>query len=172
MLCQNCKMREATTHVKSVVNSKSTELYLCSECAEEMGYDTMFEPFSMGMGSLLGNFLGASTGIPTSLIGVDRCPGCGSAYADIVASGKVGCAECYEKFYDKLIPSIENIHGRVSHIGKTAKQGAAPVPEKEPDRIGQLEKELKAAVQEQNYERAAQLRDRIKALRKGEGEEK
>ena len=33
MICQNCGKREATTHIKRVVNGETSESHLCAECA-------------------------------------------------------------------------------------------------------------------------------------------
>ena len=30
----------------------------------------------------------------------------------------MGCADCYDKFEDKLEPSLRKIHGKTKHIGK------------------------------------------------------
>ena len=95
-----------------------------------------------------------------------RCDKCGSTFNDIVRSGKIGCADCYSTFYDKLLPSLERLHGRTRHEGKIP-NGIVEVPDKSEKE--KLQDELKQAVDEQNYEKAAELRDKIKAL---ESEEK
>lgn len=171
MKCTHCNEREANTHIKRIINGKREEMHLCSECAKELGVmnDFTFEPFSMD--SFFGNLLGAGAAALNSLTGIDRCNYCGSSFNDVVNSGKVGCAHCYDKFDTQLAPSIEKIHGRAKHIGKSvtyteepekeheAKAQAAPKSELET-----LKADLKKAVQEQRFEDAAVLRDKIKEI--------
>ena len=58
MLCQNCGKREATTHIKRVVNGETSESHLCAECAASLGYADVFSGFGLSFGDLLGGFLG------------------------------------------------------------------------------------------------------------------
>jgi protein arginine kinase activator len=96
---------------------------------------------------------------------------CGNSFRDIAESGRFGCAECYETFYDKVLPSIERIHGQTKHVGKRANK-----ENKDTHYITDtedLKQQLDKAVEEQNYELAAELRDKIKEkVNKKDGEEK
>ncbi len=160
MLCQNCKRNDANVHMKRIVNGSAAEVHLCAECAEALGYTEAFSNFGLGLGELFGNLLGAAGAFPT--VSSLRCPMCGSSFRDIAESGRLGCGECYETFYDKLLPSIERIHGKTRHVGKkiAVKQEASDdVKPQAEDIQAQLEK----AVAEQNFELAAELRDKIKA---------
>lgn len=174
MRCDNCKKNEATTHIKQNINGKKTEMHLCSECAKELGVmdeigatmsmDSMFED------SFLGNFLGSGIAAMNSLAGVERCDFCSSSFNDIVNTGSVGCAHCYDKFYDKLEPGIRKIHGRTKHIGKnisfTEEKEAVNSDETSPNaqkksELELLQEQLEKAVKEQRYEDAAVIRDKI-----------
>jgi protein arginine kinase activator len=167
MKCSHCHENEANTHIKKTINGKTEEMYLCSECAKELGVMEEFEPFSMD--SLFGNFLGAGAAALNSLAGIDRCGYCGSSFNDIVKSGKVGCANCYEKFEDKLSPSIEKIHGRTKHVGKNVTYTVEQEEKSEPvSEVEQLKLQLKDAIKEQRFEDAAVLRDKIKDMTQGE----
>ncbi len=162
MLCQNCKKNEANMHMKRIINGRAAEVHLCSDCARSLGYGDAFSGFGLGIGSLLGDILSRGDGaLPASTV---RCPGCGKSFEEIVSSGKIGCAECYNSFYDKLIPSLRRIHGKTVHVGKCPKNSEAVV---DPSELPILEDELKAAVAEQNFEKAAFLRDKIAALLRG-----
>ena len=173
MKCTHCNNNEANTHITKIINGKREEMHLCSECAEKLGVmeEFKFEPFSMD--SFFGNLLGAGASALNSLTGIERCGYCGSSMNDIINSGKVGCANCYDKFEERLSPSIEKIHGKTRHIGKSvsyteeAEQGAeAQSLSKEEE----LKEQLKKAVQEQRFEDAAVIRDKIKALSEENGE--
>ncbi len=166
MKCSHCHENEANTHIKRVINGKKEEMYLCSECAKELGIMEEFEPFSMD--TFFGNFLGAGAAALNSLAGVERCSYCGSSFNDIINSGKVGCANCYSKFEDRLNPSIEKMHGRTKHVGKNVtyieEKDETDEQQQPVSEIDRLKNDLKLAVKEQRFEDAAVIRDKIKSL--------
>ena len=121
MLCQNCGKNEATTHIKRVVNGEATENHLCHSCAENLGFDDFFDDFSLNLPGIFSSFFGDSM-FALGESRLERCEKCGSRFDDIVKTGYVGCADCYEKFYSKLLPSIQRIHGKAKHAGKVPKK--------------------------------------------------
>lgn len=163
MLCQKCNSKEATTHVKSVVNGEYTEYMLCSECAKEMGYSSLFTDMQSDFNSILGSFF--SNALPAHSQ-TRRCEVCGSTYHEIAKSGVVGCANCYDMFLNELMPSIRRIHGNTTHCGKKPIVTQEKLEEKtiKKQTVKELKAELDKAVSEQNFELAAQLRDKIKEL--------
>ncbi|MBR1810586.1 MAG: UvrB/UvrC motif-containing protein [Clostridia bacterium] len=161
MLCQNCQRNEATTHIRRIVNGTAAEYHLCGECAVKLGYASPFGGLGLGLGELFGSFLG-DVSISRLSSRVLRCEKCGCTFEDIVKNGKVGCADCYKLFYDKLLPSVQRMHGQTKHVGKVP-QGAGESVKTE-SRIETLKDRLNKAIDEQNFELAAQLRDEIKAL--------
>lgn len=162
MLCQNCGKYEATTHIKRIVNGQRAEAHLCSECAGVLGYNNAFSDFGFNFSDMLSSFFNENT-IGVLSNNVVRCEKCGSSFNDIIKSGKIGCADCYRTFYDKLLPSLERIHGRTHHEGKVISTVKIDTPE---TKLTDLKAELDKAVGEQNYELAAKLRDEIKELEK------
>ena len=166
MLCQNCGKYEATTHVKRIVNGESAEAHLCSDCAKALGYNDVFGGFGNTFGDLLGSFFGEPqvSAISSRTI---RCEKCGNTFNDIVNSGKIGCADCYVTFYDKLLPSLQRIHGKTRHEGKNPTIIKAEVTNPT-NLIEDLEEQLRIAIDEQNFEKAAQLRDKINELKEGQ----
>lgn len=189
MMCQNCGKNPATTHVKRTVNGKTAEWHLCAECAAKQGLENMFG----GLGFELGDFWGSLFAEPSTREMADtlRCPGCGRRFQDIAQSGKVGCAQCYTTFYDRLLPSIQRIHGKTKHSGKVPasvpdtkaaavpavpavgavssapEEPAVPSPEQE---LKKLRAQLETCIQQQQYEQCAVLRDRIRELENGEAQ--
>lgn len=166
MLCQNCKKHEATSHIKSVVNGEYTQLHLCSSCAGKLGYGDVFSGFGFDLGDFFGNFFSKPKASLASSNTV-RCSKCGMSFEEIVKTGKIGCADCYEKFYEMLLPSIQRIHGKTQHNGKTAKVAEHSGDKKEKTKeeiIEELKAEMKVAIEEQNFEKAAELRDKIKGM--------
>lgn len=210
MKCQKCGQNEANTHFVQNINGKATELWLCSDCAEELGIGGMFSGFGGfgipgGFGSLFGGqsslsspfasafeqLLGGMFGLPSSAAAksgrssaaaADRCPLCGSTFADIAKRGKAGCPECYTHFAEQLAPSIGKLHGTRTHTGGSVgaqrlerrpnavrpaapqRNEAAGAEQKKASELLTLKKQLKAAVEAEEYEKAAALRDRIKEL--------
>ncbi|MBR3588846.1 MAG: UvrB/UvrC motif-containing protein [Clostridia bacterium] len=165
MLCQNCGKHEATTHIKSVVNGEYTQLHLCTGCAGKLGYGDVFSGFGFDLGDFFGNFFSKPKTMITSAK-TERCEKCGMSFEEIVKNGKIGCAGCYEKFYEMLLPSVQRIHGKTQHNGKTANaiEEKESVKEKTKEEIiAELQAEMKTAIEEQNFERAAEIRDEIKA---------
>ncbi len=174
MKCQHCNEREATTHIRKNINGEKTEMHLCSECARELGVMEEFSTESLFKDSFFGSLLGAGIPAMNLLSGIERCETCGSTFNDIVKSGKVGCANCYSKFSDKLEPSIVKLHGKASHIGKNISytevedepevNTSADSAEPRGNDLHSLKKELKQAIKEQRFEDAAVLRDKIKEI--------
>lgn len=159
MICENCGKNQANTHLKSIVNGKHTEMWLCSDCAKAMGVGNMFTHTATDFSSFLGSFFG--DGLP-SRTSATRCKSCGTSFADIARSGKVGCADCYTNFYDELLPSIQKIHGNIQHTGKVA--NGVDIKVKVTREIEKTKQQLAQAVREQNFELAAKLRDKINEL--------
>ena len=125
----------------------------------------VFGGFGNTFGDLLGSFFG-ETPKSTLTARAIRCEKCGNTFNDIVNSGKIGCADCYTTFYDKLLPSLQRIHGKTRHEGKNPTIIKAEVNESVHE-LQALENELKTAISEQNFEKAAELRDRINNLKEG-----
>lgn len=161
MLCQYCGKREATTHIKKIVNGEAAQVDLCPACAARLGYGGMFPGMGLGLSDFLGGFLG-ERGREEKRGQAQRCPQCGCSFEDIAESGMAGCAQCYQTFRSRLMPSIARIHGKARHVGKAGQSAGAQV--KARSRLDTLREELNQAVSEQNFERAAQLRDEIKSL--------
>ena len=181
MLCQKCKTNQDNTHIKQIINGKLTEMDLCSECAAKMGFKTSIDPFP-NIADMMSSFLGMPS--MNALAKEVKCEGCGATFSQISKSGKVGCAKCYDTFYERLLPSIKRIHGNTVHTGKrlrTARlesgQAAKDIPVKaEKTELETLQTQLQEAIKTQAFEQAAALRDRINAIKaridskKSEGE--
>lgn len=169
MLCQNCGKREATTHIKRVVNGETTQSHLCSECAQSLGYDNFFDSFSLNIPNIFSSFFGDTAfALPGSK--TERCEKCGSSFEDIVSTGMVGCADCYKKFFDRLLPSIQRIHGRAKHSGSAPQNVKQQISrEKTPEeKIADLQSQMQKEIESQNFEQAAVIRDEIKKLKEAQ----
>ena len=157
MMCEKCGKNLATTHIKTVINGTAEEHNLCSFCAAKEGYGSLG---GFSLTNMLATMLG--DGLEKGLSAKKRCDVCGSSFADIAQSGKVGCAECYKTFAKELEPSLNRLHGKVTHIGKTIKKVSES--ETKQQKIDKLKKFLKDAIEKEEFEKAAEIRDEIKKL--------
>lgn len=157
MLCENCQKRPATTHITRTVNGKTTQLNLCAHCAAEQGFHSAF-------GFDLNDFWGSLFSEPTLATSENavRCPDCGHSFKEIAEQGRPGCPTCYRTFYDRLLPSIQRIHGKTQHTGKVAENAEDTV--KRERELQALREELNQHITNQEYEKCAALRDRIREL--------
>ena len=163
MLCQNCKVKEANSHIHSVINGIVKDLYLCSDCAAKIHGKTFAND---GIFDLLSAFL--STEKPKTVDTV-KCECCGTTFDMISKSGRVGCGNCYKTFARLLEPALVRLHGRTSHIGKRVNSQMSPEfneeqniqTETKEQKIEKLQLELQTAIKNEEYEKAAVIRDEI-----------
>jgi len=93
------------------------------------------------------------------------CPVCGATFAQLAATMKMGCANCYKTFSTPTQQVVQTLQGSVKHVGKrpkthepTHRSQKKVLPTKY---LGLKHVQLKWAVEEENYERAAEIRDKI-----------
>lgn len=160
MLCQKCKQREATRHIRSVVDGVVNDSYLCEKCAESLKVADIY-------GNEIFKILSSLIKSTKEEADTPRCDCCGISFNEISKTGRVGCARCYKFFEKQLRPAIAKIHGTTTHAGKVPKrperceEGTADT---EKIRVEELKIQLKTAVENEEYEKAALLRDEIKGL--------
>lgn len=169
MLCQNCKKNEANMHMKRIINGSATEVHLCSDCARSLGYGDSFAGFGLGFSDLFSDLLGRSEKTLSGSSAL-RCSLCGKSFDDIAESGRVGCAECYVTFYDKLLPTLRKIHGKTTHQGKAPLNFSENKATSEVD-VNELKLALKSAIEREDFESAAKLRDEINEIMNGGAKE-
>ncbi len=157
MLCEKCKQRVATTYIKTVIGGVVTKRHLCSECASEEGFSAFSgSPLDSMISSIFGsNEMGS---IGESAV----CKKCGTALSSIASSGKVGCPDCYQTFYEELLPYIKRIQGNSSHIGKKIITDTQTKTVDKSKEIQKLKEDLTLAIKEERFEDAAKIRDEIK----------
>lgn len=163
MKCDYCKINDANTHIKTVINGTVSEVDLCPECAAKQHFpkgklnlsDFLFGPFNTQQSE-------------SDFSDETRCNTCGATFSDIVSGGMVGCPQCYNVFYAKLAPTVKKAHGRTRHYGKIPLSSAPRLNSQ--TRIETLKKRMKTAVETENFELAAKLRDTIKQLEGTENE--
>lgn len=160
MLCEKCGIRNATMHIRTIVNGQLHEKHLCSLCAANGSYNsTNASNVTQILSSILNDDILISAKQENT-----RCSCCGSSFNDIIQSGKCGCAQCYTTFYEKLLPYFKRAqYGGINHGGKTI-ENAKNTLNKSDESVNDLKNLLKQLVAEEKYEEAAVVRDKIKLL--------
>jgi protein arginine kinase activator len=161
MLCQKCNKRAANIQFVQVINNNKHVVYLCENCAKEEGKFSLEPPLSVS------DFLSGIIGVPHMTVVPQQqpelvCDNCGISYEEFLKFGKLGCANCYRTYGDKLVPLLKRLHRNVQYNGKIPGKMYNTV--KASREIEKLKELLNKAVKEEAYEKAAELRDKIKSL--------
>ncbi len=162
MLCQNCQQKAANVHLTQIMNNSKIDIYLCEECAGKISHAEFVSPFGFNdlISGLFGNQLKHEK--PESL----KCKNCGMEYEEFLKTSRVGCAQCYHAFEEKLDPIIKRLHGNAEHHGKVPVRVSSKISI--PNEIDKLKQLLNEHIKKEEYEEAAKIRDKIKALEVGE----
>ncbi len=91
-----------------------------------------------------------------------KCSRCGYSYGDFVATGLLGCPDCYKSFEEELKPSIKKFHSAIIHTGK--KPSCTGVDKKLIAEYKLLLKEKQQAVLDGRFSDMAELTLQIDAL--------
>lgn len=145
MRCDRCGKNEATFYYKSNINGKVTQIHLCPQCAEELGYTDSFR--SAGMtGGLFGDFFSRPFGMLEPFFN-----GFGSRMltefpepVDVLGQARESVPATEE--HSDLLPKDEQ-----DALTKQRKRNA-------------LQTQLNLAVEAERFEEAAKLRDELRAL--------
>ena len=168
MLCQSCHKKQATTHIKTIVNGELTQYALCPECAQKLGYGSLFGGFGEGLSSFLGSFFGTPQSAAAERLPEETC--CRAA----ARAFRISCEPAASAAPNAMRPFTTGWRPPFSASTATpptpARCRRAPLPERRlQNDLEKARRELKEAVEEQRFEEAARLRDRIREM---EGEVK
>lgn len=160
MLCESCNKNTAKLHYTKIVNGKVEELHLCESCAmekQELEFDKSFSIFKL-FSNLFENVEEKQVKKSTKI-----CSNCGLAFQDFQTTGKFGCAQCYESFFNEIQPIIKGIQGQGHHRGKVPRNVSPNIALKR--EVSELNAALEEAVKNEEFEKAAVLRDEIKKVK-------
>ena len=165
MLCEECKVNEASYTLSVMVGDEVTTLHLCGYCMAKMNMNIA----SGNIKSLLSSILSAITGndTPEEKQAEVVCPRCRTTLSQFTKTGRLGCPACYEAFHEQLQPMLLQIHGRVQHAGRRPLR--TEVAQRTRTQREELERQMEQAVAVEDFETAAALRDRLRALSEKEG---
>ena len=181
MLCDNCKKREANVRYSENINGIRRELNLCEECSKKLGIGEIGLDMPINFSSFFGEFIedfSNSEFMPMfNELKTLKCDNCGYTFEDIAHTGRVGCANCYDVFQDRLEPIIRRIQSSNHHVGRLGKIIDKKIDEKQhnnnnrtnkettpEEKLEILKEDLRQAIKEERYEDAAKLRDEIKKI--------
>ena len=160
MLCEECKVNEASYTLSVMVGDEVTTRHLCGDCMAKMNMNIA----SGNIKSLLSSILSAITGndTPEEKQAEVVCPRCRTTLSQFTKTGRLGCPACYEAFHEQLQPMLLQIQGRVQHAGRSPLR--TEVAQRTRTQREELERQMEQAVAVEDFETAAALRDRLRAL--------
>lgn len=173
MLCERCKLNEATFHHSVSINGQTYETNLCSDCANlidftpNMMYDNFRDDiddiFNFSTSKLMDEMLYGSLFNPTVLLSKNtkKCSKCGSTFSDFLKRGQLGCDSCYDEFQIEIRDMLENMDNPTdfslelgSELGKLSKT-----------ELDKLNDEFNKAIEEERYEDAGEIKKKINLIR-------
>ena len=172
MLCDVCKKREATIHIKEVRNGKVISTNLCPECAKEKELAGGLGAFGFNLAEVIFNV--GKGGEPEAEAAPEEkkekgpalvCPVCNWNLSKMRKSGgKLGCSRCYTVFSKWVDKAAEQMQRGKVHVGRRPVSSVRTAASLQME-IDKLQLELVAAVSAEAYEKAARFRDRINLLK-------
>ncbi len=173
MLCERCKKKEATVHIKEFHGSQCETHHLCSDCAKENAPKTALDELGFNLADMLFDVEKFAKNIQhdknkraDSDDDMVKCPVC-SWNTEMIHNngGKLGCPECYHTFSKILQPAIKQMQKGTIHLGKrpALKKGDSSAALQA--ELQNLQNELKKLIAGEEYETAAVCRDRISELK-------
>ena len=174
MLCDKCKKKEATIHVKKVAGGKIESMHLCADCAREKEEQGVLGALGFNLAEVLFNLgeIGKpgheeESGRSPENAGPEiTCPVCGWNMEKLQSSsGRLGCPECYRSFSGIIGDALNRIQRGRMHIGKRPDK-TDPLLNAAALRIEitRTRKKLAELVRREEYEKAAVCRDKLNAL--------
>src|SRR5919205_3535677 len=118
MLCDVCKMNDATVFLTQILEGKMQKVNLCEACSKEKGVQ---DPTGFALADLLLG-IGAAEEIEKGAPSA-RCPVCGYTQADFKKTGRLGCSTCYTAFAEGLNSLLKAMHKGTEHVGKLPHRG-------------------------------------------------
>ncbi|HLA13785.1 MAG TPA: UvrB/UvrC motif-containing protein [Gemmatimonadaceae bacterium] len=160
MVCDLCKEGEAVIQLTEIQGSGVRQLHLCEKCAAERGVETTINAAKPQINNFLQTI---HEQMPGAKGEAAHCQFCSGTLADFRATGRLGCAHCYETFESSLRDLLRRVHGNSRHIGR---RYVAPLPSALPhvSSATELRDRLKRAVEAEQFELAADIRDKLRGI--------
>ncbi len=151
MLCNSCNKREAAVIVQMSVNGQMMSRNLCPACAQQMHIEIAKSLARAGtvLDTLKKRADRAQSQKPAPEVPEAICSNCGHAIRALTGNSRMGCAQCYDGFRERIAAVIA--------------PGTVPVQDEAPkNKRREMHRQLEQALVNENYELAAVLRDRLR----------
>jgi protein arginine kinase activator len=160
MVCDLCKEGDAVIQLTEIQGSGVKQLHLCEKCAAERGVETTINAAKPQINNFLQTIHEQMPGAKGEPV---HCQFCSGTLADFRATGRLGCAHCYDAFETSLRDLLRRVHGNSRHIGR---RYVAPLPSELPhvSSATELRDRLKRAVEAEQFELAADIRDKLRGI--------
>ena len=161
--CDICARPGETLAISRNLAGHPELLQVCAACARQRGLrfgPTVMPAHSIDLFEVLLDPNGSDQ------LDARCCPHCGSLFAEVRSTGRVGCVHCFDEFRVGIARLLPRIARRTIHTGAV------------PDRLNayrrlfadkhDLTGRLQAALRSEDYESAAGLRDALRDLETGD----
>ena len=176
MICELCGKNKAVIHIQEVVDGHKRNVHFCGNCAGNKSL-TLKASKEHGLDKLIFDLsipLAKKSIVPINESSL-KCITCGMKKNDFQESGRLGCPDCYESFWEILKGVIPLMHAGNRHQGKRLKDDFYHQSDDFTDTKNQplqdqvddlfvLNQGLDEAVKTENFELAAILRDKLSDL--------
>lgn len=162
MICDVCKSNEAVIYVEQTSRLGIKKINLCQSCAANCGISPGNHEIEKQIGSLFKQM--SKQKREHALKSDCACPVCGQLCSEFLATGKLGCPECYAIFKTEIDSYLSKRKITSRYTGSMPRR-LSNFRSVLTDRAVIREK-LEAAVKNEDYEKAAFYRDYLLAIEK------
>ncbi len=162
MICDMCKSNEAMIYVEQTSRLGVKKINLCPSCAASCGISPGSQEIEQQIGALFKNIRQMKREQASK--SDSACPVCGQLRSDFLATGRLGCPECYVIFKAEIEKYLSKQKITARYSGSMPRR-LANFRSVLTDRAAIREK-LEAAVKSEDYEKAAFYRDYLHAIEK------
>ncbi len=160
MVCDICKTAEAVIQLTEVEGAGVRHLHLCERCAAERGVETTVASAKPEITDFLHTI---HQQLPAAAGDAVRCSFCSSTMRDFRATGRLGCAHCYDAFQSSLRDLLRRVQGGSRHVGRRY-EPPAPSVQGHVSTATELRDRLKRAIDTEQFEVAADIRDKLRGM--------
>lgn len=170
--CAKCGKQASHKFVR-IDGAQIYDMYFCQAHASE---NSPYQKPEMPLQEILQNLLSKTQAAPAKTgAAVDpnlRCNTCGLAFESYRKTLMLGCADCYESFFEQIVPDLRKFHGNSRHTGRKPGGGKETAPERilppaRPEAPLEIEPIEKPAAKEPGKSSpAAELRAALRRARK------
>jgi protein arginine kinase activator len=160
VVCDICKEGPAVIQLTEIEGNGVRQLHLCEKCAAERGVETNVAAAKPQINEFLQTI---HQQLPASVSDAARCTFCSSTIKDFRATGRLGCANCYDAFETTLRDLLRRVHGGSRHIGRRYEPPSA-TEQPHVSIATELRDRLARAIESEQFEVAASIRDKLRGL--------